>query len=454
DPLASPDTLLLDISGSAHLFGGERQLARRMLAAFARRGLRAHVAVADTIGAAWACAHAVSNCSLLGKPAVAPTPGLETVSTPIVVPAGESAVALAPLPVAALRLPARTLALLAELGLARVEQLTALPRQEIPARLGPEIGRRLDQVLGLSKEVIVSRSLLPPLEADYALETPTAARAPLLALLGDLLRQLTRVLDERRHGIEALDCRFYLESGLVVSIPLGLVQPRVDADYLRGLLELRCEQVRFSAAVSALRLRVVASAPLVHRQQELFVTDLARDRQRHLAELLDQLTSRLGAENVVSVRLASDAQPEKVCRYEPLLRGGPAARLSQGMSTSGRAARRGSGAAISGRRRRKRPVEPARQGAVTFRRPLRLARKPLPVEAWSVVPDGPLLRFRWTGGEERVARSWGPERIETGWWRGRGVRRDYYQIETASGQRFWLFRRLDDRRWFLHGWFE
>jgi protein ImuB len=83
-----------------------------------------------------------------------------------------------------------------------------------------------------------------------------------------------------------------------------------------------------------------------------------------------------------------------------------------------------------------------------------LARRPLAVEAWSVVPDGPLLRFRWSGGEERVARSWGPERIETGWWRGRAVRRDYYQIETATGRRYWLFRRLDDRQWFLHGWFE
>lgn len=453
DPLASPDTLLLDVGGSAHLFGGEEKLARRVLAGFARRGLRAHVAVADTVGAAWACAHGA------GWQASA-----RDATGAVVVPVGENSMALAGLPVAALRLPARTLALLAELGLARVEQLMSLPRQAIPARLGPEIGRRLDQALGLSSEVIECRSLLPPLEADFSFETPTIAREPLLVVLGDLLGQLTRVLDERRHGIQSLDCRLYLENGLVVSVPLGLVQPRADASYLRGLLELRFEQVQLAAAVSALRLRVVASAPLVHRQQELFVTDLARDRQRHLAELLDQLTGRLGTDGVVRARLVSDAQPEQVCRYEPVLGGATtrlgearlgAARLANTSSRpSSRAARRGQPASLSGRRRRQRASLPERAAPVTFRRPLRLARKPLAVEAWSVVPDGPLLRFRWTGGEERVARSWGPERIETGWWRGRAVRRDYYQIETTSGRRYWLFRRLDDRRWFLHGWFE
>ena len=56
--------------------------------------------------------------------------------------------------------------------------------------------------------------------------------------------------------------------------------------------------------------------------------------------------------------------------------------------------------------------------------------------------------------EQTVVQSWGPERIETGWWRGRPVGRDYYGVETASAARFWLFRRLRDGKWFLHGMFE
>jgi protein ImuB len=70
------------------------------------------------------------------------------------------------------------------------------------------------------------------------------------------------------------------------------------------------------------------------------------------------------------------------------------------------------------------------------------------------MPDGPPLRFSARAREHRIAATWGPERIETGWWRGRPVGRDYYCVETQSGRRFWLFRRLRDDKWFLHGTFE
>ena len=71
-----------------------------------------------------------------------------------------------------------------------------------------------------------------------------------------------------------------------------------------------------------------------------------------------------------------------------------------------------------------------------------------------MVPDGPPVQFHWAGVEHRVAGAWGPERIETGWWRDRDVHRDYYVVVTHLGNRFWLFRRRDDGRWFLHGCFD
>ena len=86
-------------------------------------------------------------------------------------------------------------------------------------------------------------------------------------------------------------------------------------------------------------------------------------------------------------------------------------------------------------------------------RPPHLERRPVAVPVMSVVPGGPPLSFDWKGRSFRIAHAWGPERIETGWWRGDDVRRDYYQVETASGERFWLFRRMPDERWFLHGVF-
>ena len=72
----------------------------------------------------------------------------------------------------------------------------------------------------------------------------------------------------------------------------------------------------------------------------------------------------------------------------------------------------------------------------------------------ALAPEGAPARFRWRYGEYVVGRAWGPERIETGWWRGRYVRRDYYRVETHRGERYWLFRRRSDGCWFLHGAFE
>jgi protein ImuB len=72
----------------------------------------------------------------------------------------------------------------------------------------------------------------------------------------------------------------------------------------------------------------------------------------------------------------------------------------------------------------------------------------------SLMPDGPPLRFTWEGNEYRVVHSCGPERIETGWWRGPDIHRDYYVVATHLGTRFWLFRRREDDRWFLHGCFD
>jgi protein ImuB len=76
-----------------------------------------------------------------------------------------------------------------------------------------------------------------------------------------------------------------------------------------------------------------------------------------------------------------------------------------------------------------------------------------PAEFLAVAPDGPPVRFRLGDEVHDVAAAHGPERIETAWWRGPTVRRDYYVVETRSGARFWLFRRLRDGAWFLHGVF-
>jgi protein ImuB len=87
-------------------------------------------------------------------------------------------------------------------------------------------------------------------------------------------------------------------------------------------------------------------------------------------------------------------------------------------------------------------------------RPPLLKARPVPIAVLSVFPGGQPRRVRWGRLDLAIARSWGPERVETGWWRGSDVRRDYYVAETAAGERFWVFRDLADGGWFLHGMFQ
>ena len=165
---------------------------------------------------------------------------------------------------------------------------------------------------------------------------------------------------------------------------------------------------------------LLTAAPLASWQEELFEAS-QRENRRQVGLLVDRLSNRLGREAVVRAVPQAEAQPELAFRYEPL-----AGNLPQ-----------------KTKQPRWKPLP----------RPLRLESEPIPLEVLSVVPDGPPIQFQFHG-LHRVAQAWGPERIQTGWWRGRYVQRDYYRIETVTGKRFWLFRRLADGKWFLHGIFD
>jgi protein ImuB len=174
---------------------------------------------------------------------------------------------------------------------------------------------------------------------------------------------------------------------------------------------------------------VTAAAPLDDSQTDLF------DDQRavgalELSALIDQLSNRLGREVVTSPMLVADAQPEHACRFEPAISSHPDKDKETAIYLA---------ASCENRR---------------LNRPVRLYLEPVPIPAVSIVPGGPPVQFRRAGVEYRVACSWGPERIETGWWRGQDVHRDYYIVETTIGARFWIFRCRDDARWFLHGCFD
>jgi protein ImuB len=422
---ADPQCLLLDVTGSARRFGGETRLLEQLFEHFDRQGFVLQAALADTLGAAWALAHFGFDppelCRHWTGPQVAE-------SSSLVVPVGQTAPALAPLPIEALRLAPETIDGLHELGLVQIRQLEPIERSGIAARFGPELLRRWDQALGQAAETIVTYRPPAEFEADWSFEFPTESLATLEAALAELLGKLITQLLPRNDGIQQLAYRLRGENGSDVSFRVGLFRASLEARHLLELVQLRLERLRLSEPIAGVHLAVLATSRLEVQQQELFAHENRRGDPRPLALLVDRLSSRLGPDCVLRARLWPEAQPEYAYRYEACLES-------------------------QAKRSRPRAVRERRHDLQPLERPLRLS-GPQPIEVISIVPDGPPLSFRWERREHRIAHSWGPERIETGWWRDGSARRDYYCVETVTGQRLWIFRRLRDGRWFFHGCFE
>lgn len=431
----APECLLLDVTGAVSLFHGETELVEHVVREFRRHGVIVRAALADTIGAAWAAAHYATD-----EPHGARRPG-------IVLPPGHGLAGLASLPVEALRLTPETVRLLRELGLTQIGQLAALARNSLATRFGPELLRRLDQAAGKAAEVIVVQPQPPAAKADWTFEQPTDRQELLEGTLDRLVENLVGQLADSRRGVQQLECRLRGQTTSRTQFTVGLFRPSASPRRLSELIKLQLESQTLVEPTAALELSVTSAAPVEQWQQELFDVGASRDDPRALALLIDRLSNRLGREAVARVRLLPEAQPEFAWRYEPAI--GASARKSSiaPSSPKRRSPRQRSAAASSA-------LPPALRRLAAMARPLRLLARPVLLSAVSVAPNGPPLAFSWQGAERRIARIWGPERIQTGWWRGQSALRDYYRVETAEGQWFWLFRQLSLRRWFLHGVFE
>jgi protein ImuB len=369
--------------------------------------------------------------------------------------------------------------------------------------------------MGQAPETIMACHVPPDYAADFMFEAPLSNREAIEHALAQLLSQVVEPLARRREGALRLACRLKYEQGgeeegkpeshtnralaepvaHAFAFSLGLFRPSASADYLRDLLRLRLESVRLAGPVTSIHVEVTAIGPLELTQQALFEEDQNQEQPRRLAELVDRLSNRLGRNAVVQVALLPEAQPEYTCVDVPLeggaasvgnghrtssvgnaLRGIPEAR-DLAMSTRPTERHRGRSLQNFGTKKqtKKKPkknlAHVSRYGLLSFapdERPLCLLPQPARIEVIAIAPDGVPARFRGLGRSYSIAYAWGPERIETGWWRtaeangANGskrresflVRRDYYRVETTSGARFWIFRQLGDRAWFLHGTFE
>lgn len=411
-PEGAPDGLILDITGCAHLFGGEAALRARLLAHLERHGLGALAVIAGTPDAARALARS-------GRGGVVP-------------PGGEAA-AVAGLPVARLGVSAETVTGLSRAGLKTIGDLAARPATPLAARFGMELLVRLDRTLGREDVRLVPRRPLPACIAERRFAEPIARTADIEATLALLVDDLALMLEARGEGGRAFEACFFRTDGAVRRLRVETARPLRDGVALARLwrerLEALADPLDPGFGFDLVRLGVMRSEPLTPAQVSL---DGRAVEEEEVAALVDRLAVRLGRERVLRFLQRDTHDPDRASALVPA-GGGPAPAP---------------------------PLPPA-----TLARPLTLFDPPQPVEALAEVPDGPPLRFRWRRVVHEVACAEGPERLAPEWWRRpeETPTRDYYRVENREGRRFWLFRaglygreaqgEADPPRWFLHGLF-
>ena len=410
--------LCLDISRTASWFGGEAALVERLKEWTEQRHWSCRVVIADTLGAAWGVAH-------FGWRERPTSWACRTIAP------SQSQAALASLPIEALRLSPATAVLLRELGIDKIAHLLTLPHDALAERFEPDLLLRIHQALGHTAEWFEPYQAPPRYEASLTWDNGVGTAEPILEVCQALLPRLILLLQQQSQGIARWSAELLGESGSLGRLVIGLLRPTLELRHLIDLLRLRLESVRLLEPVTGMRVAIIEAAPLPQQQQVLFADLAPPVESEDWSILVERLSGRLGSDAVVRVRSYPDHQPERTWKGVPWIH---------------RQAKR-----LSSKKNKAAQVETA---ARSLPRPTLLLPQPRSIRVLAVAPQGHPHQYRDDGRDHRVARSWGPERIETGWWRGPHQRRDYYRVETESGVRSWLFHDLRRGGWYLHGWFD
>lgn len=414
-PIVAPDPpngLWIDITGCAHRFDGEMPLLKDILRRVSGSGLACQVAVADTAG----CAHAIARHVPAGRPTV--------------IDPGKTQAAMAILPIHALRIEPGIAEELRRMGFERIEQLMSMARAPLAKRFGRQLFKRLDQALGNIPE---------PIEPIFEADVPKARRGMLEPIgtaeafthvVGDLVRDLGHLLVARGIGVRRLDLFFERIDSHFQVIRVGTATATRDEAHLAKLLCQRLDTVDPGMGVEAMVLVAPLTEPLGASHRHTLV-DGGR-RGPDLAALVDALVNRFGQQRLYRAGRADSAMPEREIMMRPPLAQNPDIGWDDDLP-----------------------------------RPSRMLTPPEPVEVIAMLPDHPPAQFLWRGKRHRIAQADGPERLHGEWWREAGHEaetpyavRDYFQVETSEGRRYWLFRLGDGERpstgsmrWFIHGAF-
>jgi len=413
--LDPPCGLMLDVTGCAHLFGGDAAMQTCVLQAMARLSFTGRAAVAGTPDAARALAR-------FGETAVAPP--------------GEDENFARPLAIAALEAPRETSVALTRAGLTTLGDLADRSSAALTARFSSETMRRLTRILGREDARITPLRPLPDCMVERRFAEPFLDLAAIENVLRPLIAEAMGLLEKRGDGGRAFETRFFRADGAVAALRFETGAPSRNVEALLRLFRLKAESLADPLdpgfGFDVIRFCVLRAETLAQSQIG-FERQSAQESE--LADLIDRLAARFGRERVLRFATRDTHDPMRAAAY-----------VHAAASPS----------SPPGSWPKPEPGEPPL-------RPLFLFDPPQPIETMAETPDGPPMHFKWRRVRHLIARAEGPERIAPEWWRdaaGRDRRtRDYYRLEDRDGHRFWVFREglyeseTTDPRWFLHGLF-
>lgn len=446
----APAALVLDITGCAHLFGGEEALAAQVAEDLSALRLTGALGLADTPGAAWALARFSGQGAAAhrsgdaieqearatrsrafkrrnwerGGPA--PVQATPVAPAPFIAAPGQTRAALSRLPVAALRLDRDTVTNLHRLGIRLVADLAALPRAALARRFGQPTLDRLDQAMGAAPEPVspVTRTL--HFATRLSLPDPIGLAEDIEAGIDRLLPPLCDRLDRQGRGARQVRLTCFRADHTQQVIEVGLARPSHDVGRTRPLLTLRMGDIDPGFGIDVLRLEAYVTEPLSPRQHAGHAEAVAqaraiRDSGNDMADLIGRIGARIGLERLTRLHPADSHIPEKT-----------ATRMAAAYSEAA------PDWPVGG---------PPRPGLL------------IPPEI--VQTDAaarPPRAFRWRRRDFETASASGPERIAPEWWLDdpawRSGTRDYWRVETTTGERLWLFETRkpgQEGDWFCHG---
>ena len=447
-----PNALVIDLTGCAHLFGGELGVIQQVELDCLNLGLSVHIGMADTKGAAWALARYAGqplglsrtgdaidqeapatrsravkrrNWERGGQPPRLQSSqgGFARIAAP-----GFTQQALAPLPVAALRLEDHVITSLNRLGLRRVENLMDQPRAAIARRFGKGTIYRMDQALGVAPEPISPAKQSLHLACRLTLPEPIGLIEDMLAALDKLLPRLAASLTAKGRGVRRLRLEAYRTDQTMQSVEVGLARPSADMALIRQLLVIKLEDIKVEFGIDVLRVVAAQTEPIYAHQHKGKIKAgpavAARLSQNaELDDLIGKLGARIGLEAITRLHPGDSHIPEKASQV-----------LAAAWSM------------------------PQMDWPIVLRaRPL-IYFQPEPIVA-AEVPKVP-LHFKWRGQSHELQSAQGPERIAPEWWLAerawRSGTRDYWRVVTKSGDRLWLYFAHGGAisgGWFCHGRF-